>query len=84
MGTKTRDELQHFRQAAPSKHGDLFVLIGEANSKMAHGIFKDSGVSDLRISLTFRRVLHSRVHPGEAYFIGSSGKKQSLPKKQEH
>ena len=81
MGKKTRKELQHFKTEVPSKHGDLFLLTGDANSNMTHGILKDSGVSDLRISLTFRRVEHSRVHPEEAYFIGPSGRKQSLPKK---
>ena len=81
MGKKTRAELKHFHAEVPSKHGDLFVLTGGVNSNMTHGILKeDAGVSDLRVSLTFRRVMHSRVHPEEAYFIGPSGRKQSLPK----
>ena len=84
MGKKTRDELKHFKTEVPSKAGDLFVLTGEANSNMTHGILKDPAVSELRISLTFRKVEHSRVHPEEAYFIGPSGRKLSLPKQQEH
>eukprot|EP00969_Alexandrium_andersonii_P200681 8865279-Alexandrium_andersonii.AAC.1 len=71
--------MQHIVTEVSSQLGDLFVLDGGLNSAFAHGAPRDPAVQDLRVSLTFRRVLRSRVHPARRYFVGPTGKREVLP-----
>jgi hypothetical protein len=77
LGKKQRDNMDVITEVR-LEPGDLYHLTGSVNSNFAHGVPEDANVSDLRVSLTFRRVTHSWVHPEQGYYKDPNGKIHDL------
>ena len=60
-----------------SEPGDLYQLTGDVNRTFGHGVPEDN--HGLRVTLTFRLVTHSFVHPVKHYFRDAKGKRAALP-----
>ena len=65
---KDKEIDSHIVREFPMTAGSLIVLSPTLNTALAHGVPKDSSVTDLRISLVFRHCDRNWVKPGQYYY----------------